>query len=91
MLMSMPPTLNEPFEARILAGIFSPYPHTDDPAVHQLPHAQQDIQVIFHIDDKVAKDAYTEALSRAICSGNILTAGSTGTHRRPVIEAVDVL
>ena len=81
------------FEAEILGGIFSHCRNADkakesDPDV-DVPG--QDMQVIFHLNDKEAREAYTEALTKAIRSGNILVLVDNTFNTIPVIQAVDDL
>jgi hypothetical protein len=62
---------NKIHEAQIIGGIFL------DP---------ENVQVVVQLDDNQAREAYTEALSKAIRSGNILVAMDNVTNPGPVIE-----
>lgn len=62
---------NKIHEAQIIGGIFL---------------NAENIQAVVQLDDKQAKEAYTEALSKAIRSGNILVAMDNVTNPGPVIE-----
>ena len=89
----MSPITKNTFKAEILGGIFSHCGNTDtqkdsDPDGY-VPG--QDMQVIFHLNDREAREAYTEALTKAIRSGNILVLVDNTFNTIPVIEAVDDL
>jgi hypothetical protein len=62
---------NKIHEAEIIGGIFL---------------NPENIQVVVQLDDKQAREAYTEALSKAISSGNILVAMDDVINPGPVIE-----
>lgn len=62
---------NKIHEAEIIGGIFL---------------NPENIQVVVQLDDKQAREAYTEALSKAIRSGNILVAMDDVTNPSPIIE-----
>jgi len=81
------------FEAEIIGGIFSS--HGDAEGVDK-PGVRLDVpgdttQVIFHPDDKPAREAFTEALVEAIHSGSIRVSSKDGTKSLPMIEVVDNL
>ena len=83
--------INKTFEAQMIGGIFSTHEHAsraiDDG--QNLDIAQQDIQILFHLSEEQAKEAFVHALIKVIRSGDILVKRHDGLHSVPVIEIMD--
>ena len=69
--------------------------HTDDNKTHQAQiiggifSNVENSQIVVQLDDKQAKEAYAEVLTKAIRNGKILVATDKVTNPVPVIEALD--
>jgi hypothetical protein len=90
-LMLMPQTISKTYEVQIVGGIFSTRENDDKTieSLHDLDIPRQNIQVVVKIDSKQAKEAYADAVVRAIRNGNILVAVHNVTHPTSIIELAD--
>jgi len=100
----MPETITKIGDYQIIGGVFSNRKNADKALedLRDLGIPEQDIQVVVTLDDKQAKDAYTDALvgrgvaesqalfyDKAVRSGKILVAVHNVTDPAPVIEVFD--
>jgi hypothetical protein len=89
----MPLSTKNTFEAEIVAGIVAT--HGDAGSANQAPlwpeNLEQHTQVIFQREDTQAREAFLEALVKAIRGGSIRVAGDNVTNTVPVIEVIDSL
>lgn len=100
----MPETISKTDNRQIIGGVFSNRNNADKAveALEELGIPEQDIQVVVMLNDKQAKNAYSDALvgrgvaesqalfyDKAIRSGKILVAVHNVTDPAPVIEVFD--
>jgi hypothetical protein len=87
----MPQILNKIFEAQMLGGIFSTRENAiaamDDD--QNLDIARQDVQILFPLSDKMAREAFVRAMIAAIRSGYILNRRHDALKPVHVIEISD--
>ncbi len=100
----MPQTINKTYEGQIIGGTFSNRENADKAvrAFEDLGISPENIQVVIQLNDKQAKDAYTDSLvgrgfsesqalyyDKAIREGKILVAVHEVTDPAPVIDIFD--
>ena len=89
--MLMPQTISKTYEVQIVGGIFSTRENDDKTieGLQDLDIPRQNIQVVVKIDSEQAKEAYTDAVVKAIRNGNILVAVHNVTNPTSIIELAD--
>jgi hypothetical protein len=100
----MPETINRTNDLQIIAGVFSKREDSERAiaAFRDLGVPDQNIQVVVQLDEKQAKDAYTEAMvgrgfaesqaafyDKAIREGKTLVAVHNVTDAKPIIDVFD--
>ena len=90
---AMPLSTYNTFEAEIIGGIFSNHGERDDAqqTTLELVVPGQNTQVIFHLNEKQAKEAYLEALVKAMRSGKLMVTVDKDTNTVPTIVVTDNL
>lgn len=87
----MPQTISKTYEVQIMGGIFSTRENDDQATegLQDLDIPRQNIQVVVKLASKQAKEAYADAVVRAIRNGNILVVVHNITNPTSILEAAD--